>query len=421
MTYFYLFLALYITSYLIEVVVRLVNYRYQSSIQNRSLLQKILGTSEDNTLKRLSYARHRLTMRVVVLSVKSTCFLSFVFLGGYGFVEGVMQSYLDSESVVIVGGAFFAGIYLVKQIGDFVQLLFEEHIDKYHGISDASMASIVVSGVMSGVINLVLQTAMAVGLITIFQYVSFWWAFIPLYLGAFSLFVRWFVPVINTKTDHLNLVEDSHLLEKIDRVKALACLRGLLIYQSSRSSSFPGARLEGVFGNRRIVIDKEILTDLPAEEVSAIVAHELGHAFYHHPHKLNLLQLIIVCLLTMVIYPVVQNEPLALSFGFAGLSAYAQLFILIVWWDALKVYNVMAVYGMMRSHEYQADQFSCHCHKQYPGIVSRALLLHSRMAKNLSLPLHHWLYTFLLRSHPTVIERQLRLGSDKMSCGERKV
>lgn len=421
MTYFYLFLVLYITSYLIEVVVRLINYRYQSSTQNRSLLRKVLGTSEDNILSRLSYARHRLTMLVVVLSVKSACFLSFVFFGGYGFVEGVMKSYFGSDSVVIVGGAFFAGIYLVKQIGDFFGLFFEEHIDKRHGLSDASVASIVVGGAISGAVNLVLQTAMAVGLITIFQYVSFWWVLIPLYLGAFSLLMRWLVPMMNTKTDHLNRVEDPILLEKIDRVKAMACQQGLPIYQSTGGKSFPGARLEGVLHNRRIVIDKEILTDLPAEEVSAIVAHELGHAFYHHPRKLNLLQLVIVCLLTTVIYPVVQNEPLALSFGFDGLSAYAQLFILIVWWDALKVYNVMVVYGMMRRHEYQADQFSRNCHKHDPGVVCRALLIHSRMAKNLSLPLHHGLYTFLFRNHPTVIHRQLRLGSDEMLCSEGRL
>ncbi|MGB6009129.1 M48 family metallopeptidase [Castellaniella sp.] len=110
-----------------------------------------------------------------------------------------------------------------------------------------------------------------------------WWAW-GLWV-AFNLLVLWLYPsFIAPVFNRFTPLDDPELSQRIHAL-AQRChfgLSGLFVMDGSRRSAHGNAYFTGFGRHRRIVFFDTLLSRLNADEVEAVLAHELGHFAHHH-------------------------------------------------------------------------------------------------------------------------------------------
>lgn len=113
----------------------------------------------------------------------------------------------------------------------------------------------------------------------------FWWFWAWLVWAAFNLAVLWLFPtVIAPLFNKFTPLANSELVTRINRL-AERCgfsLDGLLVMDGSRRSAHGNAYFTGMGKNKRIVFFDTLLSRLNADEIEAVLAHELGHFKHRH-------------------------------------------------------------------------------------------------------------------------------------------
>jgi len=117
---------------------------------------------------------------------------------------------------------------------------------------------------------------------------TFWWVWAWGLWSAFNLLVlfifpTWIAPLFNKFTP----LEDKALAQQIQEL-AQRCgfsLNGLFVMDGSKRSAHGNAYFTGFGRARRIVFFDTLLARLSAEEIIAVLAHELGHFKHNHIFK----------------------------------------------------------------------------------------------------------------------------------------
>lgn len=115
-----------------------------------------------------------------------------------------------------------------------------------------------------------------------------WWLWAWLVWAGFNLLVMlifptWIAPLFNKFT----VLEDQALRERIESL-AKRCgfsIDGLFVMDGSKRSAHGNAYFTGFGRSRRIVFFDTLLSKLTADEIEAVLAHELGHFKHRHVTK----------------------------------------------------------------------------------------------------------------------------------------
>lgn len=114
---------------------------------------------------------------------------------------------------------------------------------------------------------------------------SFWWVWAWLVWVGFNLLLlfiapTYIAPLFNTFTP----LNDPVLTERIQGLTQRCgfALNGLFVMDGSRRSAHGNAYFTGFGKNRRIVFFDTLLARLNADEIEAVLAHELGHFKHRH-------------------------------------------------------------------------------------------------------------------------------------------
>lgn len=117
---------------------------------------------------------------------------------------------------------------------------------------------------------------------------SWWWLWAFAALTVFQLllmviFPLWIAPWFNT----FEPLQDTDLQARSERLMAQAGMRaeGFFVMDGSRRSSHSNAYFTGVGRSKRVVFYDTLLAQLNADELEAVLAHELGHFKHKHIAK----------------------------------------------------------------------------------------------------------------------------------------
>ena len=237
-----------------------------------------------------------------------------------------------------------------------------------------------------------------------------WWAW-GIWV-VFNILVIWLFPtVIAPLFNKFTPLDNPELAE---RIHALAnrcgfAISGLFIMDGSRRSAHGNAYFTGFGRSRRIVFFDTLLSRLDADEVEAVLAHELGHFKFRHILK----RLAVSFLLALVFFLVLGWMSQQVWF-YTQLGVIPQLgrpndaLALILFFLVMPVFTFWItpmISLMSRKDEFQADQFAA---QQASGaaLVSALVKLYDDNAATLTPdPLHSAFYD----SHPPAAVRIQRL------------
>jgi len=175
------------------------------------------------------------------------------------------------------------------------------------------------------------------------------------------------------------------------------------VMDGSKRSGHSNAFFTGFGRFRRIVLFDTLIAQLDAEELEAVLAHEIGHYRRGHIPKMIAMSAATMFSAFAVIAWLARSPWFNLTFGFpAGELAPAFLMFgllsgLVTFWFS-PLMNLLS-----RKHEYEADAFA---RDAMGGVTPMIGALRKLAQKNLTnLTPHPWFSAFFY-SHPTLVERE---------------
>lgn len=240
-----------------------------------------------------------------------------------------------------------------------------------------------------------------------------WWLYVWLLLCTFNLLLlfvypTWIAPLFNRFTP----LEDAPLRVRIEALleRCGFASGGLFVMDGSKRSSHGNAYFTGFGKTKRIVFFDTLLTRLQADEVEAVLAHELGHFKHHHVVKRIVLSFA-VSLVFLVLLGQLIDAPwfyrglgVTLDTGVAKTALALILFFLVTPVFTFLLTPIASL--LSRKHEFEADRYAA-ANASASALVQALVKLYADNAATLTPdPLHSLFYD----SHPPAALRIKHLG-----------
>jgi STE24 endopeptidase len=241
---------------------------------------------------------------------------------------------------------------------------------------------------------------------------KFWWVGAWMLVGAFELLLLWLYPVILAPLfNKFEPVPDTELVQRIAKLMERAGLkaRGIFQMDASKRSRHTNAYFTGLGKSKRIVLFDTLLQSHTADEIEAVLAHEIGHWKKKHILK----QLVAMELLSLIAFYVVAqllNWPLLYrTFGFSEPVSYVGLLLIGALFSPLGYFVQPLGSAFSRKFEREADDYAMGLIPSGEPLVQALKRL---AADNLANLTPHPLYAWFYYSHPPLVERILRLKKE---------
>ncbi|ENO88133.1 M48 family metallopeptidase [Thauera linaloolentis] len=354
-------------------------------------------------------ARMRLTMAEITVNA------SFVLLLTLG---GGLQAIHDAWSAVFAPGGIAHGVALLATLGalgwlvdlPFV-LLRTFIIEKRFGFNRMTPALFAADAAR----EIVLAAAIGLPLLAVLLWLAsamggLWWLWVWVFWMAFNLLVMlvwptFIAPLFNRFTP----LADEALKARVEGLLARCGFRsqGLFVMDGSRRSAHGNAYFTGFGASKRIVFFDTLLDKLDADEVEAVLAHELGH--FRHRHIVKRLAVLAPASLALL---ALLGWLSGQSWFFAGLGVGATdtatalaLFFLALPAFIFPLGPLMSHWS--RVHEFEADAYAAQ-QTRASDLVAALVKLYRDNASTLT---PDPLYSRFFDSHPPAAIRIARLQS----------
>ncbi|WP_109261593.1 M48 family metallopeptidase [Hyphobacterium indicum] len=302
-----------------------------------------------------------------------------------GFSKGLrdrIHGLVRSKSLTV---ALYAAIYtIVTTVILFPLTLWQGYFREHaYGLSAMSLGG----WLGEQAVGLVTGVIMAAIFLTIFYLVlrlarRAWWiwgAAVSVVLLAVAIFIS---PVyIDPLFNEYQPMEEGELR---DDILALAEANGIpadnvYVFDVSRQSNRITANVNGLFGTTRIALSDTLIDNTDADEVLAVMGHEMGHYALNHLWEMFIIFAVVLAIgfaFTDRLFAFV-NGRFGKSWGVSGISDIAGLPLLAA---CLSVYFFLAtpVFNtVIRTNEAEADLFGLNAAREPDGFATAALRLAS--------------------------------------------
>lgn len=237
---------------------------------------------------------------------------------------------------------------------------------------------------------------------------SYFWLLAWAVISAFSVFMAMFysnliVPLFNKQTP----LEAGELRTAIEEFSGKVGFRldNIFVIDGSRRSTRANAYFTGLGPKKRIVLYDTLLNDLTADEVVAVLAHEIGHYKKRHVAQGVFLSLLQTGVLLFLFALVVDSPALSQALGVTPPNFHIGMVAFGILYSPVSTVTGLLMNMLSRRNEYQADTFAAVNYR--PQALASALKKLS--VKNLSNLTPHPIYVFFNYSHPTLLQRLAHL------------
>lgn len=239
---------------------------------------------------------------------------------------------------------------------------------------------------------------------------EYWWFYLWVVWSIFNLvmlavYPTFIAPMFNKFTP----LEDMSLKQRIEALLTKCGFKsqGLFVMDGSARSSHGNAYFTGFGASKRVVFFDTLLDRLNADEIEAVLAHELGHFKHRHVIK-RIIMLFALSFFGLALLGWLMNQDwFYLGLGVTSPSNYMalMLFLLVSPVFMFVLRPLMASYS--RKNEFEADDYAAK-HASAKSLVDALVKLYRDNASTLTPdPLHSAFYD----SHPPASIRISKLAN----------
>ncbi|NKB39167.1 MAG: M48 family metalloprotease [Gammaproteobacteria bacterium] len=269
-------------------------------------------------------------------------------------------------------------------------------------ISDIIKNTIIMSLIGLPLLALILWIMQASG--------SLWWLYVWLTWFGFSLLMMWAYPAfIAPLFNEFRPLEEGELKTRIESLLARNGFtsQGIFVMDGSSRSTHGNAYFTGLGANKRIVFFDTLIKELSADEIEAVLAHELGHFKCHHIRK-RIIMLGAVFLAGFAVLGWLIDLPwFYLGLGVESASSYMALILFVLVAPVFTLFLQPLFSQMSRKHEFEADDFAA-AQADASHLIQALVKLYKENANTLT---PDPLYSAFHDSHPPAPIRIAHLSS----------
>lgn len=414
-------------SFLIRHLLAFLNYTARKNLSRHPMTETLpelftypaaqsFNTEKLTTITRYKNALYRSWIPSSILSV--TVSLALVLTGFYPWIlDCTLQLTGNPQDFISTYCSFFLFYFVAGLPGFFIAIPFDLYnefkIEKKFEFSKMTLSLWFKDLCKSQLISLIMSAILLVPVTAVLiLFPHNWWIFVSLILFVFILAAQILYPlVIAPLFNKFTPLEDGELKDAITELMQKTGFKasGVYVMDASKRSGHSNAYFTGFGKSKRIVLFDTLIKQLTTEELTAVLAHELGHYAHHHILKRFLLIIPLEFVLTYCLFLLANLPSLYEGFGFyqiqtQGLQSleFVGLFLAMLLFEAVQEIIEPLINWGSRKDEYQADAFAATLTGASDHLINALIKLNS---ENLSDLLPSKLYVFWNYSHPTLLER----------------
>jgi STE24 endopeptidase len=362
--------------------------------------------------KAADYCAARICLGWLSLAVEIAVLLAFTLGGG---LQALHEFWFPRLEGVCYGVALIFSVMAISGIIDLPMSLYTQFVlEQRFGFNRMTLRLFALDLAKQLALGLVIGTPVLLAVLWLMARMGqAWWLYVWLFWCAFNLLIlfvypAWIAPLFNTFTP----LDDAALKARIDALLARCgfASSGLFVMDGSKRSAHGNAYFTGFGKTKRIVFFDTLLNRLEAQEVEAVLAHELGHFAHRHVIKRIAMIFGMTLLLLYVLGQLMNADWFYAGLGVTAESARNTAMALILFFQTIPVFAFLATplaSLLSRRHEFEADRYAA-AHASADDLIKALVKLYEDNAATLTPdPLHSLFYD----SHPPAAQRVLRLSS----------
>ncbi|MDR1585249.1 MAG: M48 family metallopeptidase [Prevotellaceae bacterium] len=398
---FYAIISILVADYVLERYLAYLNI--QSS---KKPLPEILSSiyDADKYAKQQEYFRVNSRFGMITSSFGFVLLLAAVVSGAFGWLDELLRGCIYNEmalSLVFFGVIFIISDLLNTPFDYYDTFVIEERFD-FNKVTPKLFFTDKLKGYA---LNIVIGGGLLALIYWIYSITpEYFWLLAWAAVTAFSLFMSMFyseliVPLFNRQTP----LEAGELRDKIEEFAAKTGfkLKNIYIIDGSKRSTKANAYFSGLGGKKRIVLYDTLADKLDADEIVAVLAHEIGHYKHKHTLKSYFISLPSSLLLFFLLGIILKNDIVAQALGGQTASFHLNLLVFGMLYTPVSLITGLFSNILSRKYEYQADNYAASF--GYGDLLISGLKKLS--ATSLSNLTPHPSCVFFHYSHPTLYQR----------------
>ncbi|MCU0822817.1 MAG: M48 family metallopeptidase [Spirochaetes bacterium] len=403
MNYYLIFiLAVIIGTYILEIVVELLNLRHIAP----GLPEEFKGWYDEDKYKTSQLYLQKNTMFGLVNKTFFTiAILVFILAGGFNSIDIFARSFGFGP---IITGLLFTGILVAAY--QILELPFEIYdtfvIENKFGFNTTTPGVFILDIIKGALIGAVIGGVVYACVLWFFGKFESWaWLYCWTAVTLIQIFFLFLAPVVIFPLFNKFMpLEEGPLKEAVEKYAVTQGfkMKGLFKIDGSKRSTKSNAYFTGFGRFRRIVLFDTLIEKHSVEELVAVLAHEMGHYKMKHILKNIVTAIILSGSVFWLLSLFINNPGLFNAFRMEKTSIYASLVFFGFLYAPVSL--LLSVFGntVSRKHEYEADEYSVKTGNNAEALITALKKLSVDNLTNLT---PHPAIVLLKYSHPPVIER----------------
>ena len=393
-------IGIYTVYILIRIYVSVMQIGYLT--QAKSKQNVLLEPKEFIQAGNYAISKERIAM---VSTIVEYAVLIFWMSMGITWLDGLFLSL----SLTVHTIAFVLGFIILNSL---VSLPFELYqkfvVDEEYGFNKSTWALYIKDTLISTALMLIFGALVIWGVSEIMTHFEMWWLYSFLFIFGVIVLINMFFPTVRALFfDKVTPLEDGELKDRIEEMMAKTGFvsSGVFVSDASKRDARLNAYFGGLGKTKRVVLFDTLIEKLSAQELLAVLGHELGH--FAHGDIYKNMGLMGTLLFAMFALFGNLSEDLFLELGVAQNPGVVMVLFLL--FMPVLGFIMMPLMGVVSRHnEFEADKTGA----ELGGGEHLASALQKLVTENKSFPLSHPLYIFFHYTHPPVMERLKELGID---------
>lgn len=397
----YLIFGILIFDYLLNQFLDYLNATKRSS----ELPDELKGIYDSEKYKKSQeYDKTNHNFSIVTSTFNLVLILVFLYLSGFAYVDDIARSI--AENTILITLIFFG---IIMFASDILHIPFDIYdtfvIEEKFEFNKTTPKIFILDKIKGWILSAIIGGGLLALIVWFYKVVgdSFWiyaWIAISLFMIFMTMFYTSLIlPLFNKLTP----LEEGELKNEITSfaLKVDFQLEDVFVMDGSKRSSKANAFFSGLGKKKKIVLFDTLIEKLTKEEITAVLAHEIGH--YKKKHTLiSLKTSIIQTGFTLYILSLfVGNPALSKALGSDIPSFHLGLITFGILYSPISTIIGLFMNVISRKNEYVADQYAA---EHYKGEHLQNALKRLSV-NNLSNLTPHPVYVFFNYSHPPLLQR----------------
>jgi STE24 endopeptidase len=336
--------------------------------------------------------------------------LAFTIGGGLQLIDQLSRQWL--ENPLLTGVIFILSTIFIGAILDLPFTLYKTFgLEARFGFNKTTVGLYISDLIKQTLLFLIIGVPLLFTALWLMQASGkFWWLYLWLVWMAFNLLAMviypvWIAPLFNK----FKVLEDEAVSTSVSELMKRTGFKvqGLFVVDGSRRSAHSNAYFTGLGKSKRVVFFDTLLDTLSADEIVAVLAHELGHFKRRHIIKRIGMFFLISLLALALLGELMQQDWFYQGLGMTTQSNHAALMLFMMVGPVFMFFIHPISSWFSRKHEFEADDYAKE-NADAKDLITALLKLYRDNANTLTPdPIHSAFYD----SHPPASIRIKHLQS----------